>query len=121
MAAARAYKVDILCHLSQKQIEHAVQHVAKQLPNDLYDLCDIDELMYNDTVRVCVDFNIDALGSLIIEAAEILDIDWNLLESDSFAFRQRLDEIIDDYNKQNQQSFKRAIEIHKDQLEYMHY
>lgn len=79
---------------------------------------DIDELMYNDTIRVCVDFNIDPLGALTIEAAEILNSNWDVLESDSFAFRQRLDKVISDYNENAFQSYAQASQIREEYLSH---
>lgn len=120
MGAKELQPVQIMCVLTQKQIEDVVNYVSKSLPNNLKDdLSDIDELMYNDSIRVCVDFGIGIFGDLEIEAAEILNSDWDVLENDSFAFSQRLKTVIEDYNLQHKGAYNQAIEIQSDQRSYI--
>lgn len=121
MGVAISNKVEIKCFLTQEQIENVVGYVSKSLPNNLENLSDIDELMYDNAIRVCVDFEIGIFGDLEIKAAEILNSDWDVLKSDSFALSQRLEAIVNDYNRQYKESYNQAIEIRRDQLNYPPY
>lgn len=47
MGVTVSNKVEIKCFLAQNQIEEIVNYVSNSLPNNLEDLSDIDELMYD--------------------------------------------------------------------------
>lgn len=113
--------VGIKCFLSQEQIDDIVNYVSGSLSQDLDCLSDIDIMMYDNSIRVCVDFEKGLFGDLVITSAEILDADWDVLSADSFAFSQRLEDVISDYNRQYKEAYNQAIEIHRDQLEYLSY
>lgn len=103
--------VRIMCQLSEAQIVKAVSYVSSILPTNIDDLSDVDELMFMNSVRVCVDFEQDSLGALRVLSAEILNRDWDVLDTDSFAFAQYLDPIIEDYNKRNSEMKKQNRSI----------
>lgn len=103
--------VRIMCQLSEAQISKAVGYVSSVLPTNIADLSDVDELMFMDSIRVCVDFDVDALGNLKVLSAEILDRDWDVLDTDSFAFGQYLKPIISDYNARSKESKKQNRQI----------
>ncbi len=103
--------VRIMCQLSEAQIAKAVSYVSSVLPTDIDDVSDVDELMFMNSVRVCVDFGQDSLGKLKVLSAEILDRDWDILDTDSFAFAQYLQPIIEDYNDRNTEIRKQSRSI----------
>lgn len=103
--------VRIMCQLSEAQISKAVDYVSSTLPTNVIDLVDIDELMFLDSVRVCVDFDVDARGDVKVLSAEILDRDWEVLDADSFAFAHYLMPILDDYNARSSETKRQAGQI----------
>lgn len=103
--------VRIMCQLSERQISQLVDFVSAKLPTHPDDLNDIDELMLMNSVRVCIDFDIDSMQNIKILSAEILNRDWEVLDTDSFAFNQYLTPIIDDYNKRKEETRKQHKQI----------
>lgn len=103
--------VRIMCQLSEAQIAKAVSYVSSILPTDIGDVSDVDELMFMNSVRVCVDFEQDSRGRLKVLSAEILNRDWDVLDTDSFAFAQYLQPIIEYYNERNTEMEKQSRSI----------
>ncbi len=95
--------VRIMCQLSEAQIVKAVEYVSSLLPNNIDDVVDVDEVVFTNSVRICVDFDVDFEGNLKVLVAEILDKDWEVLDTDSFVFEQYLKPIISDYNKRSRE------------------
>lgn len=116
MEAVRLQPVQIMCVLTTTQIEQMVSQVSSYLPAQLDDLNDIDELVFNDSFRMCVDFDIDALGNVKVLCAEVLNRDWDVLESDSFAFSQYLEPVIQDYNKSSKELTKQEEDIRNERI-----
>lgn len=96
--------VRIMCQLSEAQIVKAVEYVSSILPSNIADVSNVDEIVFMNSVRICVDFDIDLEGNLKVLVAEILDMDWEILDTDSFVFEQYLKPILSDYNKRSNES-----------------
>lgn len=96
--------VRIMCQLSEAQITHLVDRVSSLLSPRIDEVGNIDELMLMNSIRVCVDFDVDSLGNLLVLSAEVLNRDWDLLDADSFAFGQYLASVIDDYNRRGKEA-----------------
>lgn len=103
--------VRIMCQLSEVQILKAVEYVSSVLPVNVIDIEDVDEIMFMNAIRVCVDFEVDFEGQLKVLNAEILDRDWEVLDTDSFVFGQYLKPIISEYNARRKESFKQGSQI----------
>ena len=103
--------VKIMCQLSEAQINQLVEFVSARLPARLDELSDIDELMFMGTVRICVDFEVDALGELRLLSAEVLNRDWDILDTDSFAFEQYMMPVVDDYNRRRRDARRQHRQI----------
>lgn len=103
--------VRIMCQLSEAQISKAVERVSAALPANIDDLRGVDELMFMDSIRVCVDFDVDAVGDIKVVGAEMLDSDWEVLDTDSFVFAQYLIPVIDDYNARNREIENQSRQI----------
>lgn len=84
--------------LNEGQMSLLVDRISKTLLNTRRDeLGDIDECIDTLGVRICVDFDI-MLDRVELKNAEILDVDWNVIDADSAVFRQRLKTAINTYN-----------------------
>lgn len=115
MGAKQLNPVTVMCQLSQSQIEHLVCHVATKLPIRLDELTDVDEELLPEEVRVCVDFEVDALDNVRVEAAEILNADWDVMHTDSFVFRSYLEPEVERFNAYRKQAIGQSKQIAMDQ------
>lgn len=113
--------VRIKCQLSEAQISHLVNRVSRLLPPRIDEVSDIDELMLMDSVRVCVDFDIDSFGDLKVLSAEVLNRDWDILDADSFAFSQYLSPVIDDYNRREKDARRQNRQIGRQRRTFQPY
>lgn len=107
------HPVIIMCSLTEPQIRSMVQYVIHCLPTAYYELeylNDIDESSFILDYRICVDFDINHNKKVIIKDAVIQDRDWDTLERDSFIFREYLQEKLEIYNRELQESYERAID-----------
>lgn len=118
MGIKQLYPVQIMCQLTQSQIEYLVKYVADKLPIRLDELSDIDELMLSGSIRLCVDFEVDALDNILIAEAEVLDRDWDVLCTDSFALRYYLQAEVDRFNRYRKQAIRQSLEIRNDRKHY---
>lgn len=111
MEAKKLYPVQVNCVIPQSYIEGAVKYVSSCLPSQLCDLNDIDEPMFDDRIRVCVDFEIASFDSIEIKAAELLNEDYDVLHLESAIFRSLLESVISDYNARHKEAVKQGYEI----------
>lgn len=114
MGAKHLNPVPIMCQLTQWQIEHLAAHVADSLPFRLDELEDIDELMFGDSIRLCVDFEVDTMNNIIVSEAEILNKDWDILHTDSFALRHYLVPMVERYNQYRHQAISQCRDIRRE-------
>lgn len=118
MGAKHLNPVSIMCELTQAQIEHLVNYVSDNLPIRLDELNDIDELMFGENIRLCVDFEVDGLSNIVVADAEVLDRDWDVLHSDSFALMHYLQPVVDRFNRYRKKVISQSHEIQADRRRY---
>jgi len=109
----------INCQLSESQMTAILKEVERKLyattPKEIEDF---DDEMHG--VRVCVDYS-EFLDKVSIKASEILNSDWDVLYEDTAVFTSRLRIIVDSYNRENEQSYRQALEIQNDQRSFINY
>jgi len=90
--------LEIQCFLNEGQMNALTDYVSDKLfRTSKEEVEDIDTCFDTMAVRLCVEFAI-GLENVDIKQAEILDSDWNVIDSDSAVLRSRLNEIISAYN-----------------------
>lgn len=114
MGAQHLNPVPIMCQLTQWQIQHLATHVADNLPFRLDELEDVDQLMFGDSIRLCVDFDVDALNNVTVSEAEIFDRDWDILHTDSFALLHYLEPMVERYNLYRQQAVAQCRDVQRE-------
>lgn len=97
-AAKKLYDVNVKCEISQEQIEAAVNYVSSCLPQDLEDLNDIDEPMFDNTLRVIVDFKVGVFKVLEVKEALLQNKDGETMPLESAIFTSLLIPVMKSYN-----------------------
>lgn len=110
-AAKKLYDVNVRCEIPQEQIEAAVNYVSSCLPQDLEYLNDIDEPMFDNTLRVMVDFKVGAFKVLEIKEALLQNEDGDIMPLESAIFTSLLIPVMKSYNLDRIFFRKQAREI----------
>ncbi len=106
-------KLSIDCFLTEKQMNDIVKEVVKHISDsDIYGILDFDDII--NGVRVSVRL-VTYLSEIHISLSEILNNDWDLMESETAVFKQRLSYQIDSINEQNKQSIAQSMDITNDE------
>lgn len=88
----------IQCFLNETQMTTLIDFISRQLFKCRKDeIEDIDTCFDTMNIRLCVEFAA-GLESVRLKQAEILDKEWNIIDSDSAVLRSRLHRVINDYN-----------------------
>lgn len=116
MGAKHLNPVTVMCELTQPQINHLVEYIVSNLPIRLDELTDIDQLMFEGNIRLCVDFDVDGLNDIVVAEAEILDHHWDVLRTDSFVLKHHLQPQVEHFNRHRKMAIAQSREIRKDFL-----
>lgn len=102
----------INCYCNEWQMSEIIAYADRHLTNtDHISLNDIDR-EFGD-IRVCINFEV-FMNTIKIKSAEILDSDWDLLYEDTAVLNSRLQNIIQQYNREHAELLNQSAQIRKE-------
>ena len=104
----------IECYCSEKQMSAVVKEVTRHLyDSDRLSLTDFDDMIGN--IRVCIEFEV-YLDKVELKSVAVLDNDWDEFYEDTAVLTSRLNHIIKDYNRSNNELVSQSEDIFNDRL-----